>query len=794
MRLKNIKIKGFRGFNKEESIPLDSDIILIYGLNGSGKSSLTEAIEWLFFGEISRQRLSRCKSEYQYEEYLKNLYYQDKTNPYVEIKGELDSKSLILRKEITPTGDKNFIDGKEVPDFKSLKLNLENYFRPMLAQTEIKALVDSEQKDRWEQLSCILGQDDLTTLRENLITLRNNKKSEIYDENERKWKSIIDEILNSPDLIIFETPVRTLNISLILSTINQILKSKLNNLEDSLEEIKSREKGLLNNELGSRLINLSYLDSSDITIKFSSIKNNFKDLEELAIVSTKEGHDHVYLDFLKSGIQYLKFPECPFCLEKVIKDKRVKDIRETLQKGETAQKAKQNFTELKQSTDKEINIVIENLMHYFPLQSELKKVALKLNDINEIDFASSTQQIDKEITDFTSKIRTELNLIKNQYYFYLENKYFHQLGDSKKPPTGIDEIIQKIIGSQRVIVTKWEETKLKIIEKLHCTDCLDQKELNKLLLLEKIITFFTRSTQFIKTQKLITIIDSIQLKLEDYEKKEVTRLLQVHASEIKNYYQKLNQGDSIQFSGIEVKGGSRRQAKLKAEAFGKDVNPVTIFSEAHTNSLALSIYFPQRVDRNFTWNVMILDDPVQSMDENHSHALIDILFDASKNKQIIVLTHSKSFFKRLCARFQPLKPKVYSFFNSDDLGPKIILDEGETLSYLKIIDENCKKGDPKSLETASQHLRKAIESVCIEILINKGISFSRAQKAQKDGLDNLFIEVEKKGMIPIDIAKLKSLLDTSHSNSHAWSIVDTTPGGINSGRKYIQEVYDSYLK
>lgn len=87
-------------------------------------------------------------------------------------------------------------------------------------------------------------------------------------------------------------------------------------------------------------------------------------------------------------------------------------------------------------------------------------------------------------------------------------------------------------------------------------------------------------------------IDVTQEKLEQYEKSEVARLLSEHAQEIKNYYEKLNPGDQIQFSGIEVKGGTRRQAKLKAEAFGKEINPVTFFSEAHTNSLALSIYFP----------------------------------------------------------------------------------------------------------------------------------------------------------------------------------------------------------
>jgi hypothetical protein len=226
----------------------------------------------------------------------------------------------------------------------------------------------------------------------------------------------------------------------------------------------------------------------------------------------------------------------------------------------------------------------------------------------------------------------------------------------------------------------------------------------------------------------------------------LSRLLNEHAGEIKKYYEELNPSDQIQFSSIEVKGGIRRQAKLKAEAFGKEVNPVTFFSEAHTNSLALSIYFPQRVDRNKTWEIIVLDDPVQSMDENHTHALIDILVNLSKNKQVIILTHSKVFFRRLQARFYHLKPLVYSFFYNEEKGPSISLDPGETLSHLELINNNCKKGDPKSLETASQQLRKAIESICIEFLLDKGNSFSKTQKIQNKGFD-------VKGSMPKDFLK-----------------------------------------
>jgi DNA repair exonuclease SbcCD ATPase subunit len=166
MRIKHVKIKGFRGFNDEQTVNLDADVVLIYGLNGTGKSSLIEALEWLFFGDISRRKLSPCKGEYQYEEYLKNLFYSGTDNPFVEVEGSINGQVIKVRKELVSEREyKYFINDSKVENLSSLSLNLESYSRPMLAQTEIAALVNTEQKDRWEQISYILGLEDLTKLR-----------------------------------------------------------------------------------------------------------------------------------------------------------------------------------------------------------------------------------------------------------------------------------------------------------------------------------------------------------------------------------------------------------------------------------------------------------------------------------------------------------------------------------------------------------------------------------------------------------------------------------------------------
>jgi len=52
VRLNHLEIEGFRGFAERQPIDLDADVILIRGDNGTGKTSMVDALLWLFCGEL----------------------------------------------------------------------------------------------------------------------------------------------------------------------------------------------------------------------------------------------------------------------------------------------------------------------------------------------------------------------------------------------------------------------------------------------------------------------------------------------------------------------------------------------------------------------------------------------------------------------------------------------------------------------------------------------------------------------------------------------------------------------
>jgi len=83
MKIKNIGIKGLRGVRESINLSLNSSqSILLYGDNGSGKSSITDAIEWFFYDQI--EHLSKGEIGRKGIPALRNVFLPDDQDGYIE--------------------------------------------------------------------------------------------------------------------------------------------------------------------------------------------------------------------------------------------------------------------------------------------------------------------------------------------------------------------------------------------------------------------------------------------------------------------------------------------------------------------------------------------------------------------------------------------------------------------------------------------------------------------------------------------------------------------------------------
>jgi hypothetical protein len=791
MRLKSITVQGFRGFNDNQTINLDNNIVLVYGLNGTGKSGFAEALEWLFYDEISRRTRSQCKSEFTSDS-IKNIHYDKEESPFVELTIIVSGKEVVLKKEfISVTNCKFYIDTAEVPSFSSLGVSLDEIHKPILGQSEIKRFVDTEQKDRWEEISRILGLEKLSNIRDHLLHVKNEFDNDQRFQELNKLRNSIEYDLNHVGSLdeyieLIRTPFdnKTFDVELI-SNLAKTLSHKGNNLNDFKKLLEDRVNLILNiSSISETLRKLNYEQNKELEGHMAELIKRAQTL--INELHTLNNFKFTEAAFIQKGLDLVEKDLCPFCGEKTLTDAKKKHITKCLEEHTQNLKKYELFIQLKDGirkeqanfitnisktliTPKELRIVIDDLSK----RSEYKDIVIKLDDFLNTKHKDFFENINNYSTSFDGFVKLLSDLPNDEENLNKCKSFESSLKNN------LNEIIAQSIKNGMILNNFKEELTLK-------TQGLsddDKKSLNMIQGLLKVIDNRNKLNILRVYSKNIEKVKNLIRHVEEFEKQKAEDLLKNLSSSIKSYYGELNPDEKITFEEIIPSVGKSRRAKLKGKSFGKDINPISCFSEAHSNCLGLSLYFPQRVDNNPDWGFILLDDPVQSMDINHSKNLIRILKRLSSNKQIIVLSHSHSFKQDFDDIFYGVDFLSYDFSDYKQQGPKITLMKGSIDNCLDFA-KKLARGTLTERHTAGTTVRKALENFTAELLIQKGgVGISKASKLKQE---ERIVKIEELGLCTTDdIGEIKALLNILDPVSHGRPRRDASDAEILDGIKIV---------
>ena len=65
------EVEGFRGFRDRQRIELDASVVILTGPNGTGKTSLFDALQWLLVGSLERLEPWRARKT---TEHIANVF------------------------------------------------------------------------------------------------------------------------------------------------------------------------------------------------------------------------------------------------------------------------------------------------------------------------------------------------------------------------------------------------------------------------------------------------------------------------------------------------------------------------------------------------------------------------------------------------------------------------------------------------------------------------------------------------------------------------------------------------
>ena len=181
VKLRSLQAHYFRGFRDCESlINLAADFVVIEGQNSTGKTSLAEALEWLFSGKLSRRESSVTGNARELEDCITNQFRPAAVDTWVSASFSVDEEEedvqefsirRVLKEDYGSTSTAEcksiLLLNDEVLSQENEQEFLDRMFAgvpPLLMQHTLRDFVQGEPKFRSEYFESLLRLDELTEL------------------------------------------------------------------------------------------------------------------------------------------------------------------------------------------------------------------------------------------------------------------------------------------------------------------------------------------------------------------------------------------------------------------------------------------------------------------------------------------------------------------------------------------------------------------------------------------------------------------------------------------------------
>jgi DNA repair exonuclease SbcCD ATPase subunit len=167
-----IEVEGFRGFRDKTRFDLDASVVILSGPNGTGKTSFCDAIQWLLLGDVSRFAALSTRRD---TTYVDNIYRAGQ--PAIVSAGlKLNGREVQLtRTGLASPGHLEWNDGLTSYHGEEAEIRLRSGFgvparvdfsnyllrSAILQQDLIKTVLEDKPAERYRNLVSLLGLDEI---------------------------------------------------------------------------------------------------------------------------------------------------------------------------------------------------------------------------------------------------------------------------------------------------------------------------------------------------------------------------------------------------------------------------------------------------------------------------------------------------------------------------------------------------------------------------------------------------------------------------------------------------------
>ncbi len=756
MKIKELKIKGFRGFNKERILEFDDNLTLIYAPNSYGKTSISEALEWLLYGVTLKVDKSPG-SKNEYKNSYRNIHFDETNNPEVGAILIKEDSVYDLNAELL-AGDtfNRKLNNENVQNWPFINLDL-NAPKPFILQHALKYLILSSPGDRFQGVATILGFDDLNSIQSDFVALCTKPDAKLPIE--------VKEFINSIEVL--ERKVSTIHA---FKNIASELNKNLIGFDNAYQQIYFESKKVLKKDIENENILTELLQLREEKIKkvFSGeiIISEYSDDEKTAItnnqkyffehtqetfikkyleLSISESIDYVFkhFEFLKLGKLLVDkdSKSCPFCDQPI--DKSILDhINFKQENNEIEIKKYTQINNQKKDLISTINLVKNQLNEFHSYHKSkisniisLKQSLGKLKEIFSHKYAEYYSIVENSILMF-EQYEIELDKTHNQVILSIDNM-LRSIEEYQQSKDLIKDFSNSLIEYLKIAQKLINEIS-NSAQSLKEANQILKHELDKIAGTENIsilIELIEKREEIRKKLEIDNILSNLKKLKKDAEQFVCNKILEGVSNKLTNnvmewYNQIITSGDpNVHFGGFDVPRTQQgelkpRNIEIKAKSYNKDlVSAVSCLSESKLNALGLCLNISIFLNGKSPFKFIIIDDPIQSWDDDHALKFIEIIKTLLNNGiQVIILSHNKMWINNVLERCRDTNGRYYEISGYDIDGPHLVEEKWaeiqNRLDYINGIINNI-ESDSYQLQRAEEEMRHAICDITSEIYYRK---------------------------------------------------------------------------
>jgi DNA repair exonuclease SbcCD ATPase subunit len=715
MKLASVTVRAFRGFGREFRFDL-GDTNVFAGPNGFGKTSFFDAVQWCLFGEVPR--LSGSRDFSRAGDVLQNKFSAE---PYfVAVEFESDRGERLSRKR-TVNSCTSQLNGQTVTDRVFLEqLGLETdgqdrflrYF--MLQQEKVNEFVrDLNPRGRYDSMIALLQFSTPDRLSSRLNSLRDELEAAARQTNNQ-----LREIESR------------------LSVVQLDIKSLTETTSELSEEVIKRayESFLASSAKVRHALGLK--DRPDSTGALSQLPEYAERLDaalrELRNLKSTAAH----VANLKEQIAAAPadIPQRVNVLSEQIEDLQKQHLKLQMLTDEVAKRLA--------SVEREVETQRHSIQRFHSVLAEVKalidsdicpvcKRPIKRRDLLAIidsEIGRESQQVSGLISQRNNlqgelaQIQAKGNAIasgleaktaeRRSLQSYSDKvKQFEAQWDSLRHARIFNSLaipadsFEKLIAASQATEAEVEGLHRQALDLIQLAQRLESA--NKILPArnaEFARLEVARSTS-LKAQQSWTIVEDMFKRctaaISNTRTNLVTEMLDLNKPLIRNLYSRLHPHPLFSEIDFEVVR-AYKEAELYFRVLSRDHSvvgyPSTIFSGSQLNALAVCIFVALSLRSAGTLKFLLLDDPIQSMDDINVLGFCDVLRQLKRTRQLFVSTHSRNFYRLLLSKLRPAssndRVRGFRFEGWSNDGPQITEEDGE------FVDVRVPLGDMSSIIAA----------------------------------------------------------------------------------------------